>query len=116
MRDAASNVRDAASNVAHKVADAGSYVGHKAEEATATVGGEMKSFAGTIREKGPHDGMLGNASAAVANTLESAGRELQEHGLSGIADDITNTIRRHPVPAVLIGLGLGFMVARVFSK
>jgi hypothetical protein len=109
-------VKDAASTVAHKVSDAGSYVAHKAEDATSAVGCEMKSLAGTIREKGPHDGMLGNASSAVANTLESAGRELQEHGLSGIADDITNTVRRHPVPSVLIGIGLGFMLARLFAK
>jgi len=109
-------VKDAAATVAHKAADAGSYVAHKAEDATAAVGGEMKSLAGTLREKGPHDGMLGNASSAVANTLDTYGRELQEHGLSGIADDITNTVRRHPVPAVLIGIGLGFLLARVFSK
>jgi len=109
-------VKDAASTVAHTATDAGSYVAHKAEDATAAVGGSMESLAGTIREKGPHDGMLGNASSAVANTLESYGRELQEHGLSGIADDMTNTIRRHPVPAVLIGIGLGFLLARVFSK
>jgi len=113
---AGSFVKDAASTVAHKAADAGSYVAHKAEDATAAVGGEMKSLAGTLRDKGPHDGMLGNASSAVANTLESCGRELQEHGLSGIADDITNTVRRHPVPAVLIGIGLGFLLARVFAK
>lgn len=119
-KDAASKtgeaIKDAASSVAHKASDAGSYVAHKAEDATAAVGGGMTSLAETIREKGPHDGMLGNASSAVANTLESAGRELQEHGLSGIADDITNTVRRHPVPAVLIGIGLGFLLARVFAK
>lgn len=109
-------VMDAASTVAHKAADAGSYIAHKAEDATAAVGGEMKSLAGTIRDKGPHDGMLGNASSAVANTLESCGRELQEHGLSGIADDITNTVRRHPIPSVLIGIGLGILLARVLTK
>jgi len=109
-------VKEAASTVAHKAADAGAYIAHKAEDATAAVGGEMKSLAGTIRNKGPHDGMLGNASSAVANTLESYGRELEEHGLTGIADDVTNTIRRHPVPAVLIGIGVGFLLARLFSK
>jgi hypothetical protein len=119
-KDAASKtgevVKEAASTVAHKVADAGSYVAHKAEDATTAVGGGMTSLAGTIREKGPHDGMLGTASSAVANTLDSAGRELKDHGLTGIADDVTNTIRRHPVPAVLIGIGLGFLLARLYAK
>jgi hypothetical protein len=109
-------VKDAASSVANKASDVGAYIAHKAEDATTAVGGEMKSLAGTIRNKGPHDGMLGNASSSVASTLESAGRELQEHGLSGIAEDIGATVRRHPVPAVLIGIGLGFLLARVFAK
>ena len=60
--------------------------------------------------------MLGNASSAVANTLETYGKELQEHGLTGIAEDITNTVRKHPIPAVLIGIGLGFLLARVLTK
>lgn len=109
-------VKDAASTVAHRAADAGSFIAHKAEDATSAVGGEMKSLAGAIRDKGPHDGMLGNASSAVASTLDTCGRELQEHGLSGIADDITNTVRRHPIPAILIGVGVGFLLARVIAK
>ena len=120
VKDAATTVAhkaaDAGSYVAHQAADAGSYVAHQAENATAAVGGELKSLAGTIRDKGPHDGMLGNASSAVASTLDTCGRELQEHGLSGIADDLTNMVRRHPMPAVLIGIGLGFLLARVLAK
>jgi hypothetical protein len=118
-KDAASKtgdmMKDAASTVAHKTAEAGSYVAHKAEDATTAVGGEMRSLAGTIRSKGPHEGVLGNASSAVANTLETCGSEL-EHGISGMAEDLTNTVRRHPVPAVLIGIGLGFLLARVCAK
>jgi len=109
-------VKDAASNLGQKAADAGSYVAQKAGAATSAVGGEMSSLANTIRDKAPHEGMLGNAASSVASGLESCGRELQEHGLSGIADDITNTVRRHPVPAMLIGIGLGFFLARMVSK
>jgi len=113
---AESFVKDAASTVAQKTGDAASYVAHKAEDATATVGQNMKSFASTIRSNAPHEGMLGTAGSAVADTLESYGRELEEHGFGGIADDITNTVRRHPVPAILIGIGLGFLLARTFAK
>jgi len=109
-------VKDAASTVAQKAEDAASYVAHKAEDCTTSVGQNMKSLAGTIRSNAPHEGMLGNAGTAVANTLETYGRELEQHGLGGIADDITNTVRRHPVPAVLIGIGLGFLLARTFAK
>jgi len=113
---AGSYVKEAASNVAGKTEEAASYVAHKAEDATTAMGHQMKTMAGSIRANAPHERMLGTAGAAVADTLESYGRELEEHGLSGIADDLTNTIRRHPMPAILIGIGLGFLIGRSLSR
>jgi hypothetical protein len=110
---AVDSVKDAASSVAHSLGEAGSAVGDKANEATSAVGGGMKSLAGSIRQNTPKEGMLGSASASVADTLESGGRYLQEEGLRGMADDVTNLIRRNPVPAVLIGIGIGFLLAKV---
>jgi hypothetical protein len=112
---AVDTVKDAASSVAHSIGEAGSAVGDKANEATSAVGGGMKSLAGTIRQHTPHEGVLGTASASVADTLESSGRYLQEEGLGGMADDVTNLIRRNPIPAVLIGIGIGFLLAKVTS-
>src|SRR5688572_20215038 len=103
MGKAESFVKDTASTVAQKTQDAASYVAHKAGEEDASLGHKIKSLAGTIRSNAPSEGMLGTAGSAMADTLESCGRELEEHGLSGVADDITTTIRRHPVPAILIG-------------
>jgi hypothetical protein len=104
--------RDVASTAAKKAGDAASYVGEKAEDATSAVGSGMKSLAGQIRQHGPREGMLGSAGAAVAETLESSGRYLEESGLSGVGEDLTNMIRRNPVPALLVGIGLGFLIAR----
>lgn len=106
------SAREAASTAARKAGDAASYVGDKAESATSAVGSGMKSLAGTIREHTPREGMLGSATSAVADTLESSGRYLEESGLSGIGDDLTSMIRRNPVPALLVGIGLGFLIAR----
>lgn len=108
--------KDAASTVARTASDAASTVGHKADDAAATVGGGMKSLAGTIREKAPREGVLGSATSSVASTLESGGRYLQEEGVSGMMDDLTNLIRRNPIPALLIGVGIGFLLARTTSR
>lgn len=104
--------KDVAATAAKKAGEAASYVGQKAEGATSAVGGSMKSLAGSIREHTPRDGMLGTASSAVADTLESSGRYLEEHGLSGVGEDVTGLIRRNPVPSVLIGIGIGYLIAR----
>jgi hypothetical protein len=91
-------------------------MGHRAEEGVSSVGAGMKSLAGTIRESGPHEGMLGSATSRVANTLESGGRYLQEEGLSGMGHDLAEFIRRNPVPALLVGIGLGFLLARLVDR
>ena len=115
-KDIASNVADRAGDMAHKAADkAGQYAsaaGDKADSAVESVGSGMRSFAGTIREHTPDRGMLGSASESVAGALESGGRYLEDKGLSGIGNDVTELIKRNPVPAVLLALGLGFLIAR----
>jgi hypothetical protein len=52
----------------------------------------------------------------VASALDSSGRYLEEQGLSGMAEDVTNLIRRNPIPAMLIGVGLGFLLARLTRR
>jgi hypothetical protein len=115
-KEVASSVKDAASSVAHTIGDAGAAVGEKANEATSAVGSGMESVAGTIRHTMPRDGTLGTASASVAESLESGGRYLQEQGLGGMATDVTNLIRRNPIPAVLVGVGIGFLLAQVAAR
>jgi hypothetical protein len=111
-RQASDKAKDVASAVAGKAKDMASAVGHSAEDATHALGSGMQSLGGTIREHSPQSGILGAAGTTVASNLESGGRYLQKEGLSGIAEDMTDLIRRNPVPAMLIGIGLGFILAR----
>jgi gas vesicle protein len=118
--DIASNVadkaKDVASNVADRAKNMASNLGHKAEDATHAVGSSMQSLGGTVREKLPHEGAIGAAASSIAGSLESGGQYLKEEGLSGIAEDVTNMIRRNPVPAMLVGLALGFIIARATTR
>jgi hypothetical protein len=108
--------RDAAGTVAQRAGEVASTVGRKAEEATGAVGSRIESFGHTVRERGPHEGIMGTASSTVAQTLESSGRYLKEQGLEGIGEDLSAFIRRHPLPAVLVGIGIGFCMARFFRS
>jgi hypothetical protein len=114
--ETAGKAKDIGSNVAQKAGEAASFVGKKADEATNAVGAGMKNLAGTIRDKAPDKGVVGAAGSAVADTLESSGRYLQQHGLSGISEDLTNMIRRNPIPAVLLSVGVGFLIARATTR
>jgi hypothetical protein len=119
-KDIASNVgeraRDVATSAQQMAGEAASNIGHRAEEATSSVGGGMRSLAGQVREHGPREGVFGSATSAVADTLEKGGRYLQEEGLRGIGEDLTSLIRRNPIPALLVGIGVGFLLARATSS
>jgi hypothetical protein len=106
----------AGSSIAQTAENAAAYVGRKADDATTAVGGGLKSFGNTIRAHALHDDIVGEASSAVADTLESTGRYLQEEGLKGIAEELTILIRRNPVPALLAAFGAGFLIARATTS
>jgi hypothetical protein len=103
---------DAASYVGHRADDAVAYVGQRSGEASAAMGSGLRSLGDTVRERGPEGGMAGNASAAIANSLESSGRYLQDEGIKDMAEDVTNLVRRNPIPALLIGVAAGFLAGR----
>jgi len=88
----------------------------KAASATHSVGAGMESLADTIREKGPHEGTLGRASSRIASSLESGGHYLQEASLSSMAEDVTNVVRRNPIAAILVGVGIGYLLARATRR
>jgi len=95
---------------------AGQAIGHTAESATSAVGSGMQSLAGTVRDSGPQSGMLGSATRTVADTLDSAGRYVEDKNLSGMMSDISGLITRNPMPAVLLALGVGFLVGRALTS
>jgi ElaB/YqjD/DUF883 family membrane-anchored ribosome-binding protein len=105
---------EAVSQTAQKVAEG--RVGEVADDAASAAGSGLTSMSEGIKKHGPQEGMLGQAASTVASGLESAGKYLQEQGVSGAAEDLTNLIRRHPVPAVLIAAGIGFLVAQLTSS
>jgi phage-related protein len=106
-------VKDVATDVVDQAKSAASQLGHKAEDATHAVGGGMQSLAGTMRDRLPQSGPIGAATGALEKGLERTGKYLQQEGLQGMAQDVTKLIRRHPFPAMMLGIGLGFLLARL---
>ena len=118
--DKIKKAQDAGSQALDKTKDAAKAAGdalvESADAGAAAVGGGIKTLAGTIREKGPHEGMLGEATSTIAQGLETGGRYLQKEGITGMADDVTEMIKRNPIPAVLVGVGIGFMLAQLIRS
>jgi uncharacterized protein YjbJ (UPF0337 family) len=84
----------------------------KANEAATVVGEQIGSLASVIRENAPHEGAVGTAATAVADGLESASSYLREKKFDELARDVTALVRTYPVQSLLIGVGLGYLLAR----
>ncbi len=107
---------EAATAAADKAKQAASTLGQRAEDCTHAVGSGMKNLAETVRQKGPQAGVGAAATSSLAQGLETGGQYLEQEGLKGIAEDVTNLIRRNPLPALLLGVGLGFILARATTR
>jgi len=119
MQQAMSKAGDTARNLAGQARDmagnAASAVKDQAEHAGTAVGSGMENLAGTLRENLPRQGMLGSVGSTVADSLETGGHYLQEHGIGDMADDLTQVVRKHPIPAMLVCVGIGFCLGQLLS-
>jgi uncharacterized protein YjbJ (UPF0337 family) len=51
-----------------------------------------------------------DVTTRVGSALESTGHYLREDGLRNIGTDLTDLVRRNPVPAILCGIGAGYLL------
>jgi hypothetical protein len=114
-KDAASYVGEQCKSAMNATTEAVGSVGKRAEDATHAAGAGIKSFGHSIRESSPEN-YVKSATGAVADTLENTGKYLEEEGLSGMAEDLTALIKRNPIPALFIGVGVGFLLARACMR
>jgi len=116
VKDKAQEVADKAQQVGAQAVDKAQQVGaqavDKVDAATTDVGAKMTEAAQTIREKAPMSGPVADAASTAATTLERAGTYLQQQDLADMRADLEGIIRRHPIESLLIGLGIGYLLAR----
>jgi uncharacterized protein YjbJ (UPF0337 family) len=102
----------AVANITVKAQELGATAANKANEAAIVVGEKIGSLANVIRENAPHEGAAATAATAVVDGLESASSYLREKKFDHLAKDVTALVRTYPVHSLLIGVGLGYLLAR----
>jgi uncharacterized protein YjbJ (UPF0337 family) len=98
--------------VTAKAQELGATAANKANEAAAVVGEKLGSLANVIREKAPQEGAVATAATTVVDGLESASSYLREKKFEHLAKDVTELVRTYPVQSLLIGVGVGYLLAR----
>lgn len=113
----ADTAKSAAASAMHSAENAATYVGERVGDARTTVGSGIKSAADSLRSAAPQEeGTMHDAACSVADSLENAGRYIQDHDFAAIGEDVTNVIRRNPIPSVLIAAGVGFLLAKACTS
>jgi len=111
-KESVSNLTGSAQDLARRAQDVAGQVGQRAGEAVSGIGEQMENLAERIRERGPEEGVLGSTASSLAEGLEAGGRYLQEQDFSDMVDDVAAMVRRYPLQAVLVGIGIGFLLGR----
>ena len=115
-KEAAASVGEMASHAASAVGamanQAASDLGRKVDDLTADAGVRLQQMADKVGKQAPHDGLMGSASQTLAKTVKEGGKYIERTKLSGLAENVAQLIRRNPVPAVLVALGVGWYVGR----
>lgn len=99
-----------------KAADATNAASEKANDAMTAAGSQMSTLAQTVREKAPVEGRAGEIASNAADALDRGGRYLQQADPQMIRSDLEQMIRQHPVEAMLVGLGVGYLLARATRR
>jgi len=111
-KDAADKAQGWVETAKDKASDVAGAAKDKADSATQSVGRGMETAADKVRQYAPS----GRVTESVAGAIERGGEYLEEKGLSGVADDLVELIRKNPIPALLIGFGVGFLVSRALRS
>ena len=107
--------KSAATSVGEMALEGASTAGHKADDLAAAAGHQIREFADNMGKRMPSEGMAGTASKVVTDTLKEGGRYIEQAKLSGMAHDVENVVKNHPIPALLLVFGVGFCLGRVMK-
>lgn len=114
-RQATDKAKDITENITDKASEIGDQASVKADAAMSATGAKMETLAQTVRENAPA-GKVGDFATTAANALERGGNYLQASDLSDVQGDLEQIIRRRPVESLLVGLGVGFLLARALRR
>jgi ElaB/YqjD/DUF883 family membrane-anchored ribosome-binding protein len=106
----ANRAREVKDRVKESAREFAQTAGEKAERARSSVAQGLESFGSGIREKGS------STSAAVGRKIEAAGAYLREHDFREMGQSLKEIVQKHPTPAIFIGIGLGFVLARAMRR
>jgi ElaB/YqjD/DUF883 family membrane-anchored ribosome-binding protein len=111
-REAVESARDTATGVMDRARDVAGNMADKARDVAGNVADTARDWASGAVNAVKDSGVVNKAEEYVSEAWETGSRYVHEHNIKDMADDVAGVIRRNPIPALLIGVGLGFLLGR----
>jgi hypothetical protein len=111
-RSAVETARDTATGVVDRTRDLAGNVADKARDMAGNVADTARDWASGAVGAVKDSDVVNKTGEYVSDAWETGSRYFQEHNFKDMADDVAGVIRRNPIPAMLVGVGLGFILAR----
>lgn len=91
--------------------------GEKARQVAERVGDEISGASDRIQEKLRETGKgVGEAVNTVSEKVRASAQYLEDSSVEDVVDDVTVLVKRYPIHAVLLGVGIGFLLGRGRSR
>ena len=103
---------DTVANLTSKAKELGATAATKATDAASAVGDKMESLAVAIRNNAPSEGRVATVATSIAGGLTTASTYLRDKKYNNLGKDVTGLVRTYPVQSLLVGVGLGYLLAR----
>jgi hypothetical protein len=108
----AGTFRRFAKKVSGKAGDLAERVSTSADSAIDTLGEKIGDVGESISDRTSGMGWMERTGRTVAGGLQDAGRYLKRQNLRGMVMDVGGVMRRNPGKTVLVGIGVGYLIAR----
>jgi hypothetical protein len=108
----ADKARDAARGAVESARDTATGVMDRARDVASNAADTARDWASGAVGAVKDSDVVNKAGEYVSDAWESGSRYFQEHNFKDMAEDVAGVIRRNPIPALLVGVGLGFILAR----
>ncbi|GKS62754.1 hypothetical protein YTPLAS72_00580 [Nitrospira sp.] len=115
--DAAQRAGEKARQVSDDISEMAQRGGEKARHLAERVGDEIADASGKIQDKLRETGKgVGEVVNTVSEKVRSSAQYLEDSSVEDVVEDVAVLVKRYPIHAVLLGVGIGFLLGRGRSR
>jgi ElaB/YqjD/DUF883 family membrane-anchored ribosome-binding protein len=106
----AETFREKSGQIVDEIGDTASQVAQRASAGASSLGKRLGDAATTLRENVPES--LAPYADRASAAAKRAANYVSDTDFQAYGDEVATLVRRHPLPAMLTGVAIGFLIAR----